>query len=152
MKRKELPSQEKLKELFDYNPLTGDITNKKTGYVLGSKSTKSAYIAATINGTKYNAHAVIWKLMKGELPKHLVIDHKDDNPRNNRWNNFQLLTRYENMIKGRKWRQRGYSQDKNTGKWEVGFTKKDRYYYLGSYVDKEEAIRVANEWKANNPL
>ena len=66
------PSQDRLNELFTYNPETGKLTRKATGRIL--QPTKEGYIRTSIDKSPYLGHRRIWKTMTGEEPKN-VIDH-----------------------------------------------------------------------------
>ena len=89
-----LPSQEELKELFDYNPLTGDITNKQTQQTYKKRKYSTVYF----NGVKLLAHRVIWKLMTGLEPVG-VIDHDNNDPSDNSWGNLQDIPDRLNVMK-----------------------------------------------------
>ena len=45
-------------------------------------------------------HRVIWFYFKGEIPKNLEINHKDENKANNSLDNLELLSRAENINYG----------------------------------------------------
>ena len=101
---KETPSQEVLKELFDYNPETGELFYRKTvgrRAKEGSRAgfvTKKGYIRVTVQKERFMAHRVIWKWMTGEDPQEgLVIDHINELPHDNSWGNLRLLTNEENI-------------------------------------------------------
>ena len=91
---KELPSQERLNELFDYSIITGDLFNKvkrkgvKVGARMGYKE-PCGRIQVTIDGERFRLHRVVWKLITGEDPENM-IDHKDRDPSNNSWLNLRI--------------------------------------------------------------
>ena len=55
----------------------------------------SGYLCLLLNGKKYLAHRVIWKLIAGEDPGK-NIDHMDACKSNNRWSNLRLANKSEN--------------------------------------------------------
>lgn len=92
-------SQERLREILDYNPETGDFTWKiqlssKTtiGKVAGSIK-ESGYIYIRINGQDYLAHKLAWFYMHGEW---IRIDHKNSHGSANWLSNLRPATSQEN--------------------------------------------------------
>ena len=87
------------KDLLDYDPNTGVFTWKiKTsskampGTVAGWLD-KDGYRCVTILGKKLKAHRLAWWWVHGEWPpKHILIDHKNRNPADNRIDNLRLAT------------------------------------------------------------
>lgn len=51
-------------------------------------------------GKVVRAHRFIWYFFFGEIPKHLVIDHKNSDKTDNRLTNLRLLTPKENQRLG----------------------------------------------------
>ena len=100
---KEQLSQDNLKWLFDYDVIQGRLIRMvhSAGRPAKERSPNSnGYYVMMVRGERYYEHRLIWLYHYGELPSDdLVIDHIDGNRMNNRIENLQLLTRYENMIK-----------------------------------------------------
>lgn len=44
-------------------------------------------------------HRCVWESFVSEIPKELVLDHKDNNKVNNELSNLQLLTKKQNTVK-----------------------------------------------------
>lgn len=86
------PSQETLREIFTYSD--GDLINKKTGKVIGSK-TMYGYIATNLNYKFYLVHRLIWIYHHGDIDK-LEIDHIDRNRSNNKLENLRTCTSGQN--------------------------------------------------------
>ena len=164
-KYKELPTQEYLQECFDYDELTGELTWKErplnhfkshgiaksmtsiyNGKIAGSISS-SGYINITINNINYAAHRVIWKHYTGKDPIH-VIDHINNIKDDNRIENLRDVPISVNN-------GNSSMQCSNTsGTIGVGFIKnkwRSRYVvngneiYLGSFKNKDDAIKARKE-------
>jgi hypothetical protein len=112
-KIKELPSQEYLKECFEYDAETGTLTWKqrprhhfksdvsmnifnstKQNKVAGDDSVNQ-YKNVAIGGCSFKQHRIIWKLVTGEDPKG-VIDHKNKVKSDNRFINLRDVNVSEN--------------------------------------------------------
>jgi hypothetical protein len=95
-------TQDKLKELFDYDYDLGvfkriKVTsyNTKIGDTVGS-TRKDGYVTIGIDKKKYLAHRLIWLYVYGKYPDNL-IDHKDGNKSNNRLDNLRDCTNLQNL-------------------------------------------------------
>lgn len=94
-----MPSQERLKELFDYRE--GDLYPRKstrgrgTTRPIGCWQSRD-YRYACVNYKQYPVHRLIWVWHHGSIPPGLLIDHIDHDPRNNRIENLRLVTNSEN--------------------------------------------------------
>jgi len=143
-------TQDRLKELFNYNQDTGEFTYKvnratnKTGDVAGCLDHK--YLRIRIDNKIYYCHRLAWLYMTGDWPK-LFIDHIDMNCANNKWNNLRQCTNAENLrntkppvtnksgIKGVRW----HKQAKKL----VARCKIDNVdYHLGLFESKENAAHA----------
>lgn len=163
---RELPTQEYLRECFDYNPETGILTwkerplyhfdgivkNQKRFNTLVANTVANArdgknYITVPLMHRKYyKAHRVIWKLYYGKEPKYF-IDHINGIPYDNRICNLQDIDNRENQIKSIT-----YDRDSVSGYSGVTIYN-NKYYsnirdidgkivYLGIYDTPEEAALV----------
>lgn len=95
---KPLPSQEILKERFDYDPETGVVTYKyavsrsvKPGDQVGCIDS-SGYRVVHINSVMYRLPRIIWMLVYGEDPGELQVDHDNRQRDDNRLSNLYLKT------------------------------------------------------------
>lgn len=94
-------TQERLKELLSYDPLTGVFLwrggQKKTvaGTVAGTVD-KDGYIIICADQKLYRAHRLAWLWMTGDWPKG-QIDHKDLVKTNNQFSNLRDATKSQNM-------------------------------------------------------
>jgi hypothetical protein len=95
-------SLDRVKELIQYDPLTGIFTAASTrsgtpvGKILGHQNSHGRYWTINLDGRKYKAHRLAWLLMTGEWPPH-EMDHINQNKIDNRWANLRLATRQQNM-------------------------------------------------------
>lgn len=93
-------TQERLKELVHYDPLTGFFVLKKyrggrvkEGEILGSK-TQNGYVEIKVDGKTYKAHRLAFIYMEGRLPSE--VDHLNRVRNDNSWANLKDSTRGEN--------------------------------------------------------
>lgn len=78
-------TQDYLRQWFEYNENTGAFMNRGSKESIGSND--NGYIRAKIQGTRYMVHRLIFLYMTGKIPE--VVDHKDFDRMNNRWNNLR---------------------------------------------------------------
>lgn len=144
-----LPSQARLKELFDYDEQTGELIwkvsiakNIKVGQVAGSIK-PDGYRAIRIDGTTYRAHRLVWMWVNGEDPEHLTIDHINHQRDDNRIANLRLATRQEQN----RYKQNtvGAYLNKERGKYQARIVIDGRNKYLGCYDTLEEATAVYHQ-------
>jgi hypothetical protein len=93
-------TQSRLKELLDYNSLTGEFihkTGKHKDKVAGTVQKKSGYVMIGIDKKKYPAHRLAWLYVEGYFPLGFDVDHKDRIRHHNWWSNLQLKTRSCNL-------------------------------------------------------
>ena len=146
MKKSEL-TRERLRELLDYDPKTGEFrwrnnSKHRAGRIAGFHQ-RSVSWCINIDGRRYQAHQLAWLYVKGEWGRP-VIDHRDGNPLNNRWSNLRLSTYSGNAANRGRMRSntsgfKGAVFDPRTGKWLALISKEGRRYCLGRYPTAEEA-------------
>lgn len=87
---------ENVRDMFDYDPLTGILTRKaypggrRTGQP--AKHLRDGYLILYVGKQTLLAHRVIWLWMTGAWPAGLV-DHHDTDRCNNRWKNLRAADR-----------------------------------------------------------
>jgi HNH endonuclease len=148
MKHIELPSQERLAELFDYSIITGIVTRRirtAPNTVIGSEvgsTTSPGYLNVMVDGKIYYVHRLIWKLVTGQDPGDMVIDHIDGNRLNNSWHNLRLATASNNACNQHK-PPENKTGFKGVSKKKRGFVSliriEGKKSYLGYFPTPEEA-------------
>lgn len=143
-----LLTQERLKELFNYNPETGLFIrlistsyNTYTGEIAGSIQA-DGYVQIGINYKLYRAHRLAWLYMTGEWPVG-HIDHKNRIPTDNRFCNLRDATSLENNHNKSKLPRNslnkylGVSKRGNT--WRARITASGVQLHLGTFATEELA-------------
>ena len=144
-------TQERLKELLNYDPETGEFTwredrgGKKAGEPAGCK--KRTYIAISVDDKVYRAHLLAWLYTTGEWP-HPFLDHKDLNKHNNAFDNLREATKSQNManvglIASNKSGLKGvsrYRAGERYGKpWQASIRDNGKSKHLGHFANAEQA-------------
>ena len=96
MKAKPLPTKEELDKLYLYDPKTGILTGKRYGKIVGYRTGKGQYLMVNIKRKNYQIHRIVWRMMTGEDPAELVIDHRNLDKTDNRWENLRAITAGDN--------------------------------------------------------
>ena len=143
-------TQERLKELLDYDPETGVFTWKsivfgshmKVGSVAGSMYS-NGYLRIKINGKDYRAHRLAWLYMYGCWPTN-QIDHINRVRDDNRIANLREATNKENQWNRGKQKSStsgftGVSWHKKSGKWQSRIAVNKKVIQLGVFNTPEEA-------------
>lgn len=88
--------QETLKELFDYDPETGNLINRrkrggraKAGSIVGSHIPGSNQVTVIIAGKCYQVRDLVWIYHHGEIPDHTAVPI-NGNPLDSRIENLKL--------------------------------------------------------------
>lgn len=152
-------TQDKLKELFEYNPDTGDFTRRVAkgraakGSIAGSRNS-NGYVYIKIDKISYSAHRLAFLYMEGRFPEE--IDHINRIRWDNRWNNLREATHQQNCRNRNTRSTSGYlgiHWDTNSSKWKVEITNcigVKIYGGLFPYEELELAINKANELRAQH--
>lgn len=145
MKAKKYPDQSFLKELFEYNQDTGELTwkvrpiehfqkestmkmwngknaGKGAGTLLLNKKTGKKYLQTGIGGQLYLNHRLIYIIMAGGISECEQIDHRDGNGLNNSWENLRLVSGHEENSKNHR-RQRNNTSGYTGVTWHYGSAK-----------------------------
>lgn len=154
-------TQQRLLELFDYNPETGQFIFKQrpreefydfrafrtfqgkcVGKVAGWRHV-AGYTSIRVDGGSYLAHRLAWLYCHGEWPPH-EIDHKNGDRADNRLQNLRPATKKENSRNQslritNKSGVNGVIWDKRKKAWRADVTYNSRFIYLGQFKTIEEA-------------
>lgn len=164
-------TQERLREVADYNPDTGIFTWKvstgrrtKAGDTLGSKH-YTGYTHAQVDNEYWGTHRLAFLYMTGKVP--CEVDHIDRDKGNCRWSNLRACTRAENQA------NKGVQSNNTTGligvkkasrvtkqgqKYEASISKNNIHHHLGTFIDPlnaaitrdMEALRLYGEFAILN--
>lgn len=150
-----LPSQERLRELLDYDPDSGLLTWRarpgddrfNTRFAgmpaLNCKSGKHGYRHGQIIGKWALAHRVIWKWITGDEPPQ--IDHLNGKRWDNRQDNLRAAdnkinsrnrARYSSNTSG----HCGVHFHRRDGRWHANINHGGRKRFIGGFATKGEAI------------
>lgn len=148
-------TQERLKELLDYNPDTGIFQWKihrsqlaKVGDEAGYLGVKG-YIRIRIDGKLYVAHRLAWLYLYGNFPMFL-IDHINGIRNDNRISNLREATVQENarnktITTRNKSGFKGVSWEKRRNIWVVRINTGDKYAHIGYFDNIEEAAKAYHD-------
>jgi hypothetical protein len=136
-----------LRELLHYDSATGEFRWRKpmsrsvqAGDVAGALD-KRGYRKVTVERRQYAAHQLAWLYMRGKWCS-VVIDHRDGNPFNNRWDNLRRATVSQNNANRRVQRNNacGFKGVRREWRrWRARISKNGRTCHLGSFATPEEA-------------
>ena len=151
-------TQEYLKSILHYDPLTGIFTRTvsvsqatRPGDIAGSthRFVSKYYREIKIAGCSYKAHRLAFLYMAGSLPKEQV-DHIDGNGLNNKWSNLRQASRQDNAKNHRlrctnKSGYIGIDWNKAINKWHARIVVDGYRKHLGYFKNKEDAIIARKE-------
>ena len=144
---------ERLRELLDYDPDTGEFRwkvrrgPKSAGSIAGRLWWRAAddHRCWRINvcGEEHRAHRLAWLWMTGNWPLE-DIDHADGNGVNNQWQNLRLATASQNNANRRVYKSnelgvKGVRRRTNSCKYEARIRVNGKLIYLGLFKKKDEA-------------
>lgn len=147
-------TQEYLREILDYNPLTGEFVWRVNFTMKARKGAPAGYygmyVFIRLHGRLYRAHRLAWLYVYGSWPVG-DVDHKDRNKHNNAIANLRDVTPSENLMNAKtrvdsSSGHRGVSRFPNN-RWRAYITVNGKQHHLGSFASYEEATqaRIAAE-------
>lgn len=151
-------TQERLKEMFNYNKLTGDFIRIKPLkgnqlYGIVGSLNNDGYISISVDWKRYGAHNLVWLYHYGKFPD-LQLDHINSIKTDNRLENLREVSQAENqrnkkLHKNNKFGYHGIRYGKNKKSYRASITRENTTINLGTYKTLEEAIsaRVQAEIK-----
>lgn len=156
-------TQNQVKEILDYNPMTGIFTWKARPRSMFGTDVSwrvwNAKHATTQAGTdghgyriiscfskRFQMHRLAWLFMHGEWPAG-CIDHINHDPSDNRIENLRVVSNDENQ------RNREISSNNTSGatgvrrhrgssRWEARIGFEGKFIYLGIFLSKQKAIEA----------
>ena len=147
-------TQSELQRLFEYNEKTGVFVRKvKTAIAtrVGEQSgylNNQGYVRMRVNGKTYQAHALAWLYVFGELPN--LIDHIDGKRSNNAINNLRVANKSINGFNREKKSVsssifKGVLWNKKCRKWESKINANGKRKHLGFFSYEQEAAHAYNK-------
>ena len=152
-------TQERVKELFNYNPENGELiwikksapqaNTVKVGMIAGCVNKSSGYRTILYNRKTYQASRIIFMYMTGSFPKN-NIDHINGVKTDNRWVNLREVTTTENNRNKRIHKNNtsgtmGVYFRKNRDTWIAEICSNSKMIRLGSFKNKADAIKARKE-------
>jgi hypothetical protein len=167
MRDKDIISPHTLREILDYDPLTGVMrwryrspeTFKYGGRILEHKANsfnsrflgvvafatkeRKGYMTGAINGKRFKAHRVAWAIHHGEWPKD-KIDHVNGDKSDNRIENLREADNPQNGFnRGKNSNNtsgyKGVCWHKASNTWVAKIKAHGKWYHLGYFDDPEIA-------------
>lgn len=142
------PTQEFLRKLFDYDPITGKLTrkiqraNSHAGTVVGTK-VRAGYLVVSVDNTQHKVHRIIWIWLHGEIPAKRFIDHINGITSDNRQVNLRLVD-YVESARNKAINRRnklGYTGINLVGnRYCVSIMATGKRLNIGHYLTREEAL------------
>jgi len=145
-------TQDRLKEVVSYDPLTGIFTRKidhanglKKGVVCGTKiGDRKKYLAIRIDRSLYLCHRLAWLYVTGSFPVGF-IDHINGDGFDNRIINLRDVTNEQNVQASLRIPKhntsgfKGVSWVKASRKWVAGISINNKRKVLGFFMTPEDA-------------
>lgn len=172
--RKEIPSPRAVRSMFDYSEELGGLIWKRrpTSHFQDSvvairwntrfagkraglspctrRGTQLRYVSVKLYGVQYYEHHLVLAWHGKRCPDGLEVDHKDDNPRNNRIENLRFVSRSTNCRKQCKDGGVRFFR----GRWMARITIEGKRLFLGNFNSEsaaKEARRMAEPDKLMRP-
>jgi hypothetical protein len=145
-------TQERLKNLLDYNPYTGifrwRVTRRnqtaREGNIAGTETL--GYWSTKIDGQRYRAHQLAWFYETGEWATKL--DHRDNDKLNNRFKNLRLCTRRQNRCNAKTNSNNTSGQKgvyKRVDRWGASIVVDGKNKWLGTFETFEGASNARTQ-------
>lgn len=145
----ELPSCERLNELF---VVVGEtLTWKARGSKPAGRELCNGYIQVQVDGVRYVAHRIVFKMESGNDPGELQVDHIDRNKKNNSPSNLRLATSAQNKQntvsanKNSKSGIRGVFWDKGKKKWRTTIGVDGKTKHIGRFNSAADAEHASTK-------
>lgn len=148
-------TQSRLREVLDYDPVTGIFTfasGRRKGRVAGTRHDERGFLKVSLDNERHLLHRLAWLWMTGTMPR-WQIEHINGDRGDNRWSNLREGNRIQKRQHRAPWRE----PSAVPGVWRVG----DRFeamveiagvmINLGTFETLEEATAVITRayWRAH---
>lgn len=143
-----------LKEIFEYDPTSksGLIWKIKVSrkVVIGSEAgtydKRHRYWVVRFRGKAYQAHRVIWEMLRGKIPNGMTVDHKDRDVHNNHILNLRLATVSENNCNRSGYKKDGYPKGIRLKNEETGLLEARVKFEGKEYTKTSKSLEYLREW------
>ena len=125
--------------LYWITPARGRTVGRRVGAI-----NSVGYRHFTYKYVIYLEHRVIYSMFHGDIPKHLVVDHKDRDKLNNKIENLRLVPTRDNI---RNQDCKGYSWDKQKNKWKVRAHQNGTTIHIAHTETEQEAKEIFQAWR-----
>ena len=125
-------TQERVKELFEYDPDTGVMIRRidwykgKEGDVIGGRH-NHGYLQTRVDGSTYLLHRLAFLYMEGTMPGE--VDHVNGKRDDNRWKNLRPCTKSTNALNSKR------GTRNKSGVKGVHWCRRDKKWIAQIYVD-----------------
>lgn len=145
------PTQERLLELFKYNPDDGSFERIKTtapkaikGMVIFGSKNSVGYLLISVDSKTFVAQRLAWIISNGTIQSGLQIDHINRDRSDNRLCNLRLVTHMENAHNQKlrttnKYGYTGLFLHPQSKKWQASIVVNYKRIHLGCFDTLEEA-------------
>jgi hypothetical protein len=144
-------SIQRLRELFAYDPETGNVSWLRdrigaNNSIRARAGDGAGYRQVEVDGRVLQCHRVAWALVTGRWPK-CEIDHRNGKRDDNRWENLREATHQQNAHNRRVRKDsasglKGVSFHRRTGKWQAYIGLAGEQKYLGLFETRAAAHRA----------
>ncbi len=147
---KDLPSQERLRQLFVYDFESGYLSNRinRKNQAAGARSgtiDHRGYRRTYVDGATYAEHRIIWVWVHGSIPPGLYIDHINHLRQDNRIQNLRLVTPQVNNLNAlpsirNKSGYQGVTRISSSGRYQARIKHFGRNKHIGNFDTAIEAF------------
>ena len=146
---KDIEGYEGIYQISNYGKIKSFHKDEK---ILKPRKVKDGYLMICLHkngkGRNYQVHRLVAKHFIDNFDEKLTINHKDYNKENNRIDNLEIMTHYDNVCDYfKKVSKTGYvGINKQHNKYRVRYKKKT----IGYYKDLDEAISILKQCQSGN--
>lgn len=150
MFKRPLPTADRLRHLLSYDPATGHLRWRNPPHPNCSKGVicpgagSHGYKVVTVDRVTYLQHRIIWVMQTGfPPPDDVVIDHRNEDQSDNRWDNLRLLDNSENVFRSSKHVRAPIVVPHENGTWQVWRTVQgEGQVYVGRFASEADAYEA----------